>query len=314
LATSNSSDFTATRDQIIDSAARKVNAIAQGITMSSAMRSDFAFDLNAMVKNLQATGIHVWTMQEATLFPQVDQVQYGLSLTTTDHVTQSYVSTALDGAAASGATTITVDSITGISNADNIGVVVDDGTIHWTTVNGAPAGSTVTLTTGLDDSSADGNVVYAYTSKIVRPLKVVDARRYTVADARETPLFASARRDYQALPDKTQTGAANQFFYDPQLSTGQLYIWPAPADVDDIIKFTWHRPIEDFDAATDNPDLPQEWIEPLVWNLALRLTAQYPVSRDIYSRIGTMAATTLDNVMGFDREEESIQFQPDIGW
>jgi hypothetical protein len=44
--------------------------------------------------------------------------------------------------------------VTGVATTYNIGVQLDDGTFQWTTVNGAPSGSTVTLTAVLTDSAA----------------------------------------------------------------------------------------------------------------------------------------------------------------
>jgi hypothetical protein len=58
--------------------------------------------------------------------------------------------------------TIDVDSITGITNGDNIGVELDDGTMHWTTVNGAPSGTVITLTAVLPSATAIDNRVYAH--------------------------------------------------------------------------------------------------------------------------------------------------------
>lgn len=317
MSTSGSSDFTRSRNQIISRAARQINAIRAGSTLKAQEVSDWSEALNAMVKRWQATGIHVWTTTEATLFPQASQSRYALALTGADHATQSYTATTLSSAAASGATSLSVASITGISSGDNIGVVLSGGTLYWTTVNGAPSGSTVTLTAGLTGAASSGNTVFAYTTKIVRPLKIVDARRYNIASGLETPISEydgglMARHDYQALPNKAQTGTINRAFYDPQLSTGYLYLWSPPATVTDLVKFTWHRPIQDFDSASDNPDLPQEWIDPLVFNLAVVMAPEYQVPTETFNMVASMAQTFLDAVGGYDREAESVTFGVDF--
>jgi hypothetical protein len=56
--------------------------------------------------------------------------------------------------------TIDVDSISGISDNDSIGIVLDDTTTHWTQVNGTPSVNTVTLETYLPYAAAIDNVVY----------------------------------------------------------------------------------------------------------------------------------------------------------
>lgn len=313
MTTSGSSDFDLNRDQIITLAALQVNAIGLGETPNSAMMSSFALQLNAMVKSLQASGLHVWTVSEATLFPAASQTKYALATNAADHCAQTYTATTIATAAASGDTALTVDSITGISASDHLGVILDDGTLQWTTVNGAPSGSTVTAAAALTDDASAGNKVFAYTSKIVRPLKIVSARRYNLASGYETPLDPMmSREEYRDLPNKTQTGTINKAFYDPQLSTGYLNLWQPLSAITDLVNFTWWRPIEDFDAAGNNPDLPQEWIAALYWNLALELTARYPVSPTVYQRIAANAGRHLDNVSGFGREAESVLFAPDF--
>lgn len=319
MAVSSSFDFTRTRDQLIRRAFRVIGVVKSGETPGAQIVTDAAEALNAMVKRWGKKGLHVWTVTEATLFPQASQARYALSTSSTDHATESYVATELTAAASSGATTITVDSITGISNGDNVGVVVDDGSIHWTTVNGAPASSTVTLTTALDDDASDGAAVFTYTTKIVKPLKIVDARRYNIASELETPISETqgslmSRLDYQSLPNKAQTGTINRAFYDPQRDTGYLHLWSPPATVLDLVKFTWHRPIMDFDAASDNPDLPQEWFDAIAFNLAVSIAPEFDVPSEKLQQVALMAASYLEDVQGDDREGESLFMQADRGY
>lgn len=317
MATSGTATFTRTRDQIIADAARKVRAIRAGETMGARMLQDFAAALNAMVKAWQGRGLHVWTRAEATLFPQVGQTRYALAATGADHCAQTYVAAELAAAAAVGATSITLDDDDGVADNDHIGIVLDDGTLFWSTVNGTPASNVVTLDDALTGAAASGNAVYAYTSRITRPLRVVEARRYTVASARDVQLADPlSLLDYRALPNKTQSGTVSQVCYDPGLNSGSLYLWLTPASVADLIKFTWWRPIEDFNAAGDNPDLPTEWIRALTFNLAVDMAPEFSVPRDVMEGqfgVGTLAREYLEEVSGFDREAESTQFGMDMG-
>lgn len=67
--------------------------------------------------------------------------------------------TTLTAQGAAAATSLTVASIAGISSGDVIGVLLDTGLTHWTTVSAAPSGSTVTLTAGLPSVAASGRAV-----------------------------------------------------------------------------------------------------------------------------------------------------------
>lgn len=314
MTTSGISTFTRNRDQIIAAAARKCGAIAAGETPDADLISDFAEALNAMVKQWQGTGIHIWRTTEATLFLQLDQVRYTLSSTSTDHATESFVETAIGADEASGQTALTVDSITGISSGDYVGVQLDDGTMHWTTVNGAPSGTTVTLTVALTDSAADGNLVVAYTTKLVRPLKVLSARRYNFSSLIDTPMVEMDRIEYQELPNKTVEGTVTGFFYDRRggaNASGLFYTWPETSAVDDAIKMTVARPIQDFNAAGDDPDLPQEWIQALISNLAVTMADEYDIPPVKYARLEKRAAIDLAEVTWGEEELTEVQFIPD---
>lgn len=317
MATSGTSTFSRNRDQLIASALRKVNAFESGETPDSAAVSEASDALNAMVKHWQGSGVEIWTTQEAILFPQVSQVRYTLGDTTdNDHATAVDIETTLTADAALGASSILVDSITGISTAFNIGVQLDDGTYQWTTVNGAPAGSTITLTAVLTGAASSGNAVLTYQTELVRPLKILSARRYNLLSAIDVPLAEMDRIEYQEMPNKTTTGAVNSFFYDRRggaNSTGYIYLWPAPANTDEIVKLTVARPIQDFTAAGDDADLPQEWIRAIEWNLADELAEEYDVPEPKRSRIERRAAQYLAEANWWERELVSIQFVPDNG-
>lgn len=315
MATSGVTTFARNRDQLIRSALRKISAFESGETPDNDSVQEASDALNVMVKAWQGSGIHIWRTCEATLFPQLGQVRYTLASTSTDHATESYVETALTVAALNGATTIVVDSASGIATAYKIGVQVDDGTIHWTTVNGAPVGTTVTLTAALDDSAALGNRVLVYQTNLVRPLKIISARRYNFDSAIDTPLMEYDRVEYQELPNKTSASTVNGFFYDRRggkNETGLIYLWPQPASCNEAVNLTVARPIEDFTVAGDAADLPQEWIRAIEWGLADELADEYDVPEPKRTRIERRAAQFLAEANWHERELISFELVPDF--
>ncbi|MDB5607783.1 MAG: hypothetical protein JWP25_4683 [Bradyrhizobium sp.] len=311
MSTSGTVTFNLNRDQIIKAALRKIGAIASGETPDAQTVQDCADQLNSMVKSFAATGLHIWTETEATLFLQAGQSSYTLGSGSTDNATETYTATTLASAASLGASSIVVASATGIATTYNVGIVQDAGVIYWTTVNGAPSGATVALAGALTDSASAGNAVYVYQTKMVRPLRVVAARRFQFSSLLDTQMLGLSRLDYRNMPNKQNTGVITQWFYDPKggaNSTGTMYVWPAPSDATSAIKFTWWRPLQDFNNASNNPDIPQEWLDALVWSLALKMAPEYDCSPQRYSMIKDQAASSLGMVMGFDREPESYLF------
>jgi len=314
MATSGSSDFAVTRDQIIKKAAVKIKAIAAGATLDNQTQVDFSLELNAIVKGWAAIGHHVWTINEATLFPAVSQGRYALSATSSDHCTDTYdyQTTTLSAAEASGQTVLSVTSSADMAASDYVGIVMDDGSLHWSTISSVDSSTQITIADATDDDAASGNYVFGYTTKIVRPLKITAARRYNYETGDSSLITPIARIDYQDLTTKEDTGVVNQFFYDQQASIGYLNLWYEPEDLDELVRFTYHRPIEDFDAAGNNPDFPQEWYGALWWNLALAMAPEYDVPTDKFRQIADMAVMNLGLVTGYDREVEDVQFAPDM--
>lgn len=311
MTTSGTATFNLNTNQIVTIALRKIGAIEAGETPGYQTVKDATDQLNMLVKALNATGLHIWTETEATLFLQPNQYSYTLGSGSTDHATESYTATTLSAAAAAGATSISVTSTTGFGNTYSVGVVLDDGTISWGTQSGAASGTIITLTSGLSGAAASGSAVYVYQSDIIRPLRVVSARRYNFASAIDTPMMLYSRIDYRNMPNKTNTGIPTISFYDPKggaNTQGVMWLWPSPPDVTNAVKFTWWRPVQDFTASSNTPDLPQEWLDALVWNLAYKMAPEYDAPPNRYEMLKEQAATSLDLVMGWDREPESYNF------
>lgn len=312
MATSGSANFAATRDEIISAAARRARVLAMGETMSSAMLDEIAHELNAMIKHWQSIGINVWTIAEATLFPAVDQVKYGAGSGATDHIAYAYDATTLSADEAAAQTVLSITSNSGMTDGDYIGIELDDGTIHWSTISSSTS-TTVTIASGLASAAASGNAVFSYTSKINRPLNVIDARAYNFTSGIDRPLAPMLHRlDYQALPSKATSGSITQLFYDRQLTIGYFYLYQPVDAVTELVKFTHRRPIEDFDAAGNNPDLPQEWITVLEWSLAAAIGPMYGLPLDRQQYLDNRAAVLLGQVSANDREDESMFIQPDM--
>lgn len=315
MTTSGSTNFNLNANQIVRASLRKIGAISAGETPDNQTVQDCMDQLNMLVKALNATGLHIWTETEATLFLQPYQIAYTLGGDTDDHATEDFTQTTLTASASDGATSITVESADGFGDGFWVGVVVDDGTISWSRQSGAAFGTTITLATALSDSATSGSAVYVYEEDIGRPLRVVSGRRYFFSGSPSTgistQMMAFARIDYRNQPNKETPGTITQYFYDPRggaNTQGIMYVWPAPPDVTNAMKFTWWRPVQDFDAAADTPDLPQEWLDALVWNLAYKMAPEYDCPPQRYAMLKEQAAASLDLVMGWDREPESYLF------
>lgn len=316
MATSGSIDLLADRDALITEALEQLGVIAEGDSPNSNQLSSCARTLNYMVKAWQGRGLNLWAMERHYVFLQKNQREYALSGSTSDHVTASYIQTTVNGAASSGATTVTLDTtdIDGntfsVSASDNIGIQLDSGTdVQWTTVSSFTS-NVATLGAALTDDVADGATVYIYTSKANRPFKVIGPAVVRTKDFVDTPIEIIARQDYEDLSQKDTTGRINQIFYDPQVGTGTLFVWPETDDETDFLVIWVTRTLEDFDAATDDADFPQEWFLALALSLALRLAPKFGVSSESFNQIASLAQQALFDAESSDTEQ-GMSFVPD---
>ena len=309
MSTSGSVNFTMNRDDIITTALEDIEVLAAGETVRAEDLYACSRRLNMMVKSWMAQGIHLWAMKEATLFLSEGTQTYSLGSTGT-HCTNTYVSTTLTADAAAGDTSIAIESASGMSASDNIGIVLDSGAIQWTTISGAP-GTTTTIASALTGAASSGAVVFAYTTKINRPQRIHSAYRRSIDNA-DIPIRMISRGEYADLSNKFTQGKSIQAYYDPQLTNGVLYLWPTPDSCTDVVRFWYERILEDFDAVTDNPDFPIEWAEALVAGLRVRIAPTYGVSLQKRQLFLEEAQIKLDEAMSYDSEITSVMFQPDL--
>lgn len=308
MPTSGTTTYSVSRDDLIEEALMICGVLEEGETPSADMIAEAARTLSLMTKAMMVQGVKLWGLQEATGFLTEAQASYSLS-SSGDRITADLVSSALTADAAAAATSLSLVS-TGMAASDIVGIKLDSGAMHWTTVATVPSAASITIATGLASAAATANAVYAFTTKIARPLRISSVRIWV--DGIESPLTLISRQEYFDLPDKASAGRPTLAYYDPQLSAGKLYFWPVPDGALYQAKITCERPLEDFSASTNNPDFPIEWGEPLVLMLAERLCRKYPgISLEKRLEVKQAAREALDLVQFFDTENTSLFITPD---
>jgi hypothetical protein len=235
MTTSNSTDFSTSRNKIIEGALRLLGATAQGESPTTVQYDEAADALNMMVKAFETDGMPLWAMK-----------QYAVPLTA---------------------------------------------------------------------SVASYEIGLTKTVNTAKPLRIIQAFFHNGTSSVDIPMIPLTRTQYNQLGNKTTTGYPVQYYYDPQLSSGTLYLFPVPdanaSTVGNNVTIVYQRPFEDFDASTDEPDFPQEWFEALKFNLALRLAPEYGLSTEQFSIIKNIAKETKDAALSGGTEEGSLFFQVD---
>lgn len=311
MATSGSIDFSVSRDGIITEALEQMGMLSEGQSPSADQLTSMAITLNMMVKAWQADGLNLFALQKIYVYLEKNKNEYSLGATTTDHVSAEYNRTTTSSTSVATDTTISVNSITDMTPGDYIGIKLDDGTMQWTTINGAPSGSTVTLTAALTGDVSSDVTVYFYTSKANRPMKISNVLISDSVNNNDIPIWSVSRQEYVDLPNKTTDGVINQVWYDPQISLGVLRVWPETDSVDKYLTIWVQRTLEDFDAAADEADFPQEWFLALSLNLAALSCTKYGVPMRTRQQITNFAQMYYLSALSFDTED-GFQLQPDL--
>ncbi len=307
MATSGSTNFTMTRNELLISALRTAGIVGLEQSASSANLSSANLKLNMAIKTLEQK-YHIWTRAHATVFLEVSQRTYTLG-TSGDQASDTIVQTTLSADEAAAQTVLSMTSTTGMTAADVVGIVLDDGTIQWTTIVSV-ASTTITITAALTSAASSGNIVYTYTTLLTRPLKILSAT-IRGSDLIEHQIDVISRDTYMNLPNKHSDGTVHQIYYDPgRNSAGTLYVYNPPDSANDTLQIEYARSIQDFDTSTDNPDFPVNYflgLELYLAGLLCPASGKMEKGRDLLAQ----GLAHLDIAEQGDREPTSINIIPD---
>lgn len=311
MATSGSYDWSATGAQVIKDALQKVGGLGLGETPTADQTTQALFLLNGLVKLWHTQGMPLWKLKLGYMLPTTGAHEFTLG-SSGSNCTNTYVHTITTASANSGASTITVDSATGIANSYYIGVEQTDGTMQWTTVNGAPSGSTVTLTATLSGAVSSGADVYVYQTKIAKPMKIQSAwrRSHFGDDIIDVPMILAERENYFDLSSRTAASTPTHWYYKPEINSGLFYVYPRFSNGDHLIIFSYQAPFEDMDADSNDFDFPAEWILPLSWELAYQLSPNYGIPPDERKAWKMEAKALKQEALDYDQEEGSVYLMP----
>lgn len=152
----------------------------------------------------------------------------------------------------------------------------------------------------------------SYTLDPVRPVRIHGAR--LVRDGIETPMWEMTRQEYMDLPLKTSTGVPTQYYYDRQREAALFYIWPVLSVADgETIKISYERELEDQTDLDEVADVPGEWWEAVVYNLAARMADDYSIQDGVVGRVIGRAEDELQKALAADTEDSVFFFGPNYG-
>lgn len=285
MATSGSWDYNLTAATVITEAIESLGVLSPGGTIVSAHQTAMLRKLNLIVKQWQGTpdfapGLKVHTRQRINLFLAKGQQRYLVGPASGDaRSAVTYGRTTISANEASGQTTLSITSNTDTTTfpgttvtmtaSDIVGIEQNDGTIHWTTISGTPA-STMDIAAQLTAAANAGNYVWWFTSRAQR-FVAIESAVLRDENYKDTPLdIYRTVEDYElGVTDKYADGDPSAILVEPLRITTAVTLDVQPSDVTKTIVLTALYPQEDYDATTNDVALPQEWLRPLAWQLAM---------------------------------------------
>jgi len=144
-----------------------------------------------------------------------------------------------------------------------------------------------------------------------KPLRVVMAFIRN-PQGNDTVLQQMARQQYMQLGVKTSQGVPNQFYYDPKLDTGYLYVYNVPSGTGYNIHLQVQMPLEDVSNPTSTPQFPSEWFNCLKFGLADNVAMEYGASAQMRAELAGRAAKLEEEMTDWSQEEASTSFMPEF--
>jgi hypothetical protein len=127
----------------------------------------------------------------------------------------------------------------------------------------------------------------------------------------DTPLeLIKAREDYNKLALKSLTTFPNALYYDNAYPQGKAYAWPIPNGLYSLT-ITVKMPLTAFVNLSDDINLPAEYQEALIYNLAARLRVLYQLEID--PAVIGLAKAALGTVRAANTQIPRLQIPDAIG-
>ena len=323
MATSGTTTFSVTRNEIIQASLRLLGVLEEGTQPTAPAIESASIVLNMMLKDWMTDGIKLWTVTELTIPLKSNQTSYTIGpAATNDLVTnkplrliQSFLrnitnttNQVAEISLLSGGTGYTVQPTNPVSSTGGSGT---GATFNLTFTGGVATAASLANDGGND--YAVGNVLTMSGGTFTTAATVtVDTLMNTYIDV---PMSILSQQEYNILGSKFNTGAVNSVFYQPSVLNGTVKVFLTP-NADQATNYELHmtvqRPIEDITTANQTFDFPSEWYQCLRWGLASEIAVDYGLPLEKLSGIIQRADSYKQRLMAWDVENASIFFQPDI--
>lgn len=296
-----STNYSVNRDVLIGDSYAEIGVGIEGEPLEAEEVSFGARLLNYMIKHWVVHGFHLWKRERKRITLIAGQSTYSIGQKAAGTTTSTSAGKLVDTSG---------DFITDVTVGDTVLNTTDSTS---TTVSAIDSRTQLSLAVDIFTSGETYEITTANIS-LSRPDRILECNR--IYNGNEVTMTPMSLQEYNQLPNKTQTGIPINYFYDPVLNNGNLYLWltPGASEATDFqVEFVAQTQVNDMDNSTDLFDFPQEWYEPIRLNLAYKLSGKYgDLTMGEKQMLKMNADQTLDDAKDFDQDDTSIFIQPEL--
>ena len=303
MASSDDTIYNLQAGTIVKAAFKKIGVTPAEQALQAFELQDGLEDLNLMLKTWQNQSFHLWTLREGVVFlePKVSTHSIGGGLGHNCEQ-EDFIPTTLTATAAIGIDTLSVASTAGMQVGDVIGVQLSNTIRQWSTITTVDSSTQVTIADVLTAEAVSGYSVFTYTTTIKRPSRISSARRVLYPNDIDLVTDKVSRSTYYNQSFKNGTGVVSMFYYSPDLNSGKLQVWQTGSSVNDYLRITYQEYIDTVTETSQTLEIPPEWQECVIYNLAVRIGIAYDVPENKLAQVGQMAQLLLTDALGYDQE------------
>lgn len=197
-----------------------------------------------------------------------------------------------------------------VETGSKVGIQLDSGVRLWTYLVEVVSDTELLLKDDVTSEVSSGNTVYAINQQIDRPLQLFNATYASASCNSEIPVNRWSRQEYTQQPDKNSRGSVVNWYYNPTLDDGKLYVWQVANNVNNVMRFDVRKPIAVYDNAGDVVDFPDEYYMYFKWAVAADLGPGYGVKDNRQILLEQKAQKFLELALGNDNELDSVFIAP----
>lgn len=137
---------------------------------------------------------------------------------------------------------------------------------------------------------------------------------YLASQSADLPVLQWNRDTWSTINNKFQIGRPSTNYYFEKKIDPTLTLWPIPNNDYDHLLVLTERQVQDIGSLSQQIEVPQRWVEAVIWQLAVRLAYELPqVDASMIPVVVQMADKMLIEVEREESDGAPIMLQPNVG-